>query len=109
MGDLLKNTPVNITNSATETTICTGASIASTVLSILICNEETTDDGTFSIRVKDNSNSDTAYYIYKDQSLPSTATFEHTDKITLMPNDTLTCISSAGQVFCILVNYLEQT
>ena len=108
MGDVLKNQPT-VVSSTTDTAICTGASIASTVLSILICNEETTDDGTFSIRVKDNSNNDTPYYIYKDQSLPSMATFEHTDKITLMPNDTLTCISSSGQVFCILVNYLEQT
>ena len=109
MGDILKNQPTNISSSTTETTICTGANIGCTVLSFTICNDETDDDGTFSIRVKDYSTSNTPYYIYKDQSLPRTSTFEHTDKIILMPNDTLTITCSANQVYNILVSYLEQT
>ena len=108
MGDILKNQPT-VVSSTSETTICTGASITSTILSVLICNESTSTNGTFSIRVKDNSNSDTAYYIYKDIALPAKGTFEHTDKIVLMPSDVLTIISSSGQTHCCFVSYLEQT
>jgi len=108
MGDVLKNQPT-VVSSTTDTAICTGASIASTVLSLLICNESTSTNGTFSIKIRDNSNSDTAYYIYKDVTLPAKGTFEHTDKIVLMPSDTLRIISSSGQTHCCFVSYLEQT
>ena len=108
MGDIFKNQPT-VVSSTSETTICTGASVSSTILSFLICNESTATSGTFSIRVKDNSNSDTAYYIYKDIALAAKGTFEHVDKIVLMPSDVLTIISSSGQTHCCFVSYLEQT
>ena len=41
MGDLLKTTLNNVTNA--EVTVCTGASVASTVLSVTICNEESAE------------------------------------------------------------------
>ena len=106
MGDLLKTTLNNVTNA--EVTVCTGASVASTVLYVTICNEESADDGTFTMQVKDDR-SGTGYLIYNDQSLPSLSTFEHSDKIVLLPNDTLVVSSSSGQDFDVIVSYLEQT
>ena len=84
MGDLLKTTLNNVTNA--EVTVCTGASVASTVLSVTICNEESADDGTFTMQVKDGG-SGTGYLIY----------------------NTLVVSSSSGQDFDVIVSYLEQT
>ena len=106
MGDLLKTQLSNVTEAAV--TVCTGASITSTVLSVTICNEEAADPGTFSMQIQDGG-SGTGYFIYKDQALPSYATFEHSDRIVLMNADTLVIDSSAGQDFDVIVSCLEQT
>jgi hypothetical protein len=106
MGDLLKVQFATVTNA--DTTVCTGASIASTVLSVSLCNTEAADDGTFDMRVRDGGSGD-GYYIYKTQSLPSESTFIHNDKIILMTTDTLVVNSSSGQDIDIVVSYLEQT
>ena len=110
MGDLLKSQYTNIADSATDTVICTGASVASTVISLLICNIEASTDATFTLTVVDNSNSNTVSIIYEDQSLPAKATFEHTSKITLMPSDTLKFqLGDGTQSANIVCSYLEQT
>ena len=105
MGDLLKVQFGTVTNA--DVTVCTGASIASTVLSVSLCNTEAADDGTFDMRVRDGGSTD--YYIYKTQSLPSEATFIHNDKIILLPSDILVVNSSSGQDIDVVVSYLEQT
>ena len=105
MGDLLKVQFGTVTNS--DVTVCTGASIASTVLSVSLCNTEAADDGTFDMRVRDGGG--TEYFIYKTQSLPSEATFIHNDKIILLPSDILVVNSSSGQDIDVVVSYLEQT
>tara|TARA_R110000824_G_scaffold373105_1_gene563352 strand:- start:591 stop:923 length:333 start_codon:yes stop_codon:yes gene_type:complete len=110
MGDLLKSTYTNIANSVTDTVICTGASVTSTVISLLVCNIEASTDATFTLTVVDNSNSNTVSIIYEDQSLPAKATFEHTSKITLMPSDTLKLqLGVSDQSANIVCSYLEQT
>ena len=105
MGDLLKVQFGTVTNA--DVTVCTGASIASTVLSVSICNTEASDDGTFDMRVRDGGSTD--YYIYKTQSLPSESTFIHNEKIILLPSDILVVNSSSGQDIDVVVSYLEQT
>ena len=106
MGDLLKVQFATVTQN--DTVVCTGASVASTVLSVSICNTEASDDGTFDMRVRDDGAGE-GYYVYKTQPLPSEATFIHNDKIILLPNDTLVVNSSAGQDIDVVVSYLEQT
>jgi len=110
MGDLLKSTYTNLADNNTNTTICTGANVASTVISLLICNVEASTDATFTLTVVDSDNSNAVSIIYEDQSLPAKATFEHTSKITLMPSDTLKFELGANtQSANIVCSYLEQT
>jgi len=106
MGDLLKVQFATVTN--TDVTVCTGAAVSCTVLSVSLCNTEAADDGTFDMRVRDGGAGD-GYYIYKTQSLPSEATFVHNDKIILLPTDILVVNSSSGQDIDVVVSYLEQT
>jgi len=108
MGDLLKAQFVTITDGS-KTTVCTGASIASTILSVTLCNEHATNAETFDMIVSDSSNSNEEYLIYKDQSLPGYATFEHSDKIVLLQNDTLKIDPGSAGEIDVFVSYLEQT
>lgn len=80
-----------------------------TVLSVTLCNTETADDADFDLYIRDDNGS-SIYYIYKSQSLPSLATFEHTAKFVLLDTDTLNCVLSAdSQDIDVIVSYLEQT
>ena len=112
MGDLLKVAFATITqasgNASGVDQVLTGASIASTVLSVSLCNTHATNDETFSMSVKDGDS--TEYFIYAIQSLPGGSTFIHNDKIILMTGDTLNVVSpSASADIDVVVSYLEQT
>ena len=112
MGDPLKVAFATITqatgNSSGQDLVLTGASIASTVLSVSLCNTHATNDETFSMSVKDGDS--TEYFIYAIQSLPGGSTFIHNDKIILMTGDTLNVVSpSASADIDGVVSYLEQT
>ena len=107
MADTLKGTKHQLTGTS-EVTIVTSANVGTTVLSITLCNTESADDCSFSLRVKDNGSTD--YFIYDTQSLPSYSTFVHNAKTCLMPNDTITAnLDDSNQVVDVYVSKLEQT
>ena len=108
MGDLLKNKfGIAKTNSAYEETVGSGETW--TVIAITICNTESNDDATFDLFV-DTDGSGADAYIYKTQSLPSLATFEHTSKIVLTTGQKLGFIATdANQDIDVFISYLEQT
>jgi len=108
MGDLLKSQFVTITDGS-STTVCTGANIASTILTVTLCNEHATNAETFSMSVIDSSDSNAEYFIYKDQPLPGYSTFEHSDKIVLDNGDTLKIDPGSAGEIDVYVSYLEQT
>ena len=111
MGDLLKVAFATITQSsgtaAGEDTVLTSASVGCTVLSISLCNTASNDE-TFSVSVKDGNT--TEYFLYHTQSLPALSTFIHSDKVALLPSDTLNVVSPSGTAdIDVIVSYLEQT
>jgi len=112
MGDLLKVAFATITqasgSSGGQDLVLTGASIASTVLSVTLCNTHASNDETFSMSVKDGDS--TEYFVYVTQSLPAASTFVHNDKIILMTGDTLNVVSPSGSAdIDVIISYLEQT
>jgi hypothetical protein len=112
MGDLLKVAFATITQASGtaggEDQVLVSASVGCTVLSISLCNTHGSNDETFSISVKDDNS--TEYFLYHTQSLPALATFIHSDKIALLPNDTLNVVSPSGSAdIDVIVTYLEQT
>ena len=85
-----------------------------TIVSITFCNQTTTDR-TFSLWINDADDqsgigANTDIFIYKDQSLPAKATFEHTSKIILSSgdNDLVADLDASGTVD-VVISYLEQT
>jgi len=110
MAERLINQPTTLTNTS-EIGICYGSSFQNcTVLSVIFCNNETDDDGTFDLRIMDSSDSNAHYYIYKDQPLPSKATFEHTDRIVLNAGDILKVkMGATGNNVTVVCFYLEQS
>jgi hypothetical protein len=112
MGDLLKVAFATITqatgNAAGQDLVLTGASVASTILSVTLCNTHASNDETFSMSVKDGDS--TEYFVYVTQSLPAASTFVHNDKIILMTGDTLNVVSPSGTAdIDVVISYLEQT
>ena len=112
MGDLLKVAFATITqasgSAAGEDQVLVSASVGCTVLSISLCNTHASNDETFSVSVKDGNT--TEYFLYHTQSLPALSTFIHSDKIALLPTDTLNVVSPSGSAdIDVIVTYLEQT
>ena len=87
MADILQSTVASVSNGA-ETAMTVAGSYDVTVLSFTICNNSTTAT-TIDVYIKDSSNSDKKYYLYKTLSLPGKSTFEHTAKVILDDNDDL--------------------
>jgi len=107
MADTLKGTKHQLTGTG-DVTIATSANVGTTILSVSLCNTESDDPCTFTLRVRDNGSAD--YYIYHTQSLPSYGTFVHNAKICLLPNDILVAnLDAASQVVDVYVSKLEQT
>ena len=116
MADTIKSN-MEHSNGTTEVKVLDGAgsNIIYTVISITICNTHATNDETFDLFINDvddtfGGGANDNFYIYKTQSLPALATFEHTSKISLKHNEELVFVqASAGTDVDILVSYLEQT
>ena len=109
MADTLENRIVT-ENDGHETALSTAGAWDTTILSFTLCNNADSTDTNLDIYIKDNSNSNTVYYIYKTLSLPAGATFEHTAKIVLDDNDVLyfDAVSTSAQIEGIC-SYLKQT
>ena len=107
MGDLLKN-KFGVTKTDTNYEETVGSGETWTVIAITICNTEDDDDATFDLYVDTNGSGADAY-IYKNQSLPADATFEHTSKIILTTGQKLGFVASANQDIDVFISYLEQT
>ena len=118
MADTIKSN-MEHSNGTTEVIILDGAgsNIVYTVIAITICNTRSGDDETFDLFINDVDNTfgegaNANFYIYKTQSLPALATFEHTSKISLKHNDELVFVigdNTNGEEVYIVVTYLEQT
>ena len=113
MADALKVAYATVTGTSgvgdSEDQILVASSATITVLSVTLCNTEASDDADFDLYIRDNNGSD-IFYIYKNQSLPSLSTFEHTSKIVLQDTDTLNCVLSAdSQDIDVIISYLNQT
>ena len=80
-----------------------------TILSFTICNNHATTDTTVDVYIKDSSNSDKFYYLYKTLSLPAKSTFEHTAKVILDDNDDLYYDPVASVQIEAVCSYLKQT
>ena len=98
------------TSNGSETALTIAGSFDVTILSFTICNNHATTDTTVDVYIKDSSNSDKKYYLYKTLSLPAKSTFEHTDKIILDDNDDLYYdpVSTSIQIEGVC-SYLKQT
>ena len=107
MADTLQSTVASVSNGA-ETALTVAGSYDVTILSFTICNNSTTDT-TIDVYIKDSSDSDKKYYLYKTLSLPSKATFEHSDKIVLDDNDDLYYDPVASIQIEAVCSYLKQT
>ena len=95
-------------NDGNETALTVAGSFDITVLSFTLCNNSTTDT-LLDIYIKDSSNSDKKYYLYKNISLPAQSTFEHTDKIILDDNDDLGFDPTVATQVEGICSYLKQT
>tara|TARA_R110002020_G_scaffold470800_2_gene696968 strand:- start:571 stop:915 length:345 start_codon:yes stop_codon:yes gene_type:complete len=114
MAETLKGVVKRLTGTGDVTLLEASGSVEYTILSITLCNQTTTDR-TFSLWVNDADNqsgigANTDIYLYKDQSLPAKATFEHTSKLILSSgaNDIVADLDASGTVD-VIVSYLEQT
>ena len=94
--------------STSAVAVTTAGSWTTTVLSLSICNITSTDI-TFDMYVTDNSNSNSAYYIHEDQSLPGPSTFMHDSKIVLEANDVVYIHTSANVATTVVASVLKQT
>jgi len=108
MADILLNHFASVSNGA-ETALTIAGSFDVTILSFTICNNHATTDTTVDVYIKDSSNSDKFYYLYKTLSLPAKSTFEHTDKIVLDDNDDLYYDPAASIQIEAVCSYLKQT
>tara|TARA_R100001039_G_C1791470_1_gene72872 strand:- start:82 stop:408 length:327 start_codon:yes stop_codon:yes gene_type:complete len=108
MADILLNHFASVSNGA-ETALTIAGSFDVTILSFTICNNHATTDTTVDVYIKDSSNSDKFYYLYKTLSLPAKSTFEHTDKIVLDDNDDLYYDPVASIQIEAVCSYLKQT
>ena len=107
MADILLNHFASVSNGA-ETALTIAGSFDVTILSFTICNNGASDT-TVDVYIKDSSDSDKKYYLYKTLSLPSKATFEHSDKIVLDDNDDLYYDPVASIQIEAVCSYLKQT
>jgi len=108
MADTLKGTKHQLTGTG-DVVLATSANVGTTILSVSLCNTESDDPCTFTLRVRDGGSGD-GYYIYHTQSLPSYGTFVHNAKICLLPSDTLEAnLDASSQVVDVYVSKLEQT
>ena len=109
MADILQSTVASVGNGA-ETALTVAGSYDVTILSFTICNNHATTDTTVDVYIKDSSNSDKFYYLYKTLSLPAKSTFEHTAKVILDDNDDLYYdpASTSIQIEAVC-SYLKQT
>ena len=107
MADILQSTVASVNNGA-ETAMTVAGSYDVTVLSFTICNNSTTDT-TIDVYIKDSSDSDKKYYLYKTLSLPGKSTFEHTAKVILDDNDDLYYDPVASVQIEAVCSYLKQT
>jgi len=107
MADILLNHFASVSDGA-ETALTIAGSFDVTILSFTICNNGASDT-TVDVYIKDSSNSDKKYYLYKTLSLPSKSTFEHNDKIVLDDNDDLYYDPVASIQIEAVCSYLKQT
>ena len=107
MADVLKTAMTIVNNTANETDVLTAASSHTyTVLSISICERAGADE-LFNLYIRDDAGS-TDYYIYDSQSLPSSATFIHSDKIVLLSTDVLSIKFDSAATAHVVISYLDQ-
>ena len=109
MADTLKTRYVE----STDTTVldCVPADVDSTktILSIVICNTDASDNAEFDLYYYNNS---TNIRIYNNQSLPALSTFIHDSKLIAMPNHEIKFVQSGGTTanpVHIITSYLDQT
>jgi len=118
MADTLKN-DMQISNAATEKSFATVPNSATqkhTIISVSLCNINTTTAHTFDMYVSDiagnHLSAGNPCRIYKTQTIPPKSTFIHSDKIVMEDRETLRItIDTGGSATDVHINcsYLEQT
>mgnify|MGYP003153431247 CR=1 FL=1 len=93
--------------SSATTVLTAGSGATITILSVALCNAAN-DDETFDMWVVPASTSDLIYH-YKDQSIPSKATFIHNDKIIMLTGDVLRFQTASASDIDIYISHLTQT
>ena len=115
MADTLKVTFNESTNTSTEhECVPTNVDSTKTVLSIIVCNTDASDDAEFDLYMfgTPTGGSSNNFRIYNNQSLPALSTFIHNSKIIVMPNEELRFIQSGSTTASpvhITTSYLDQT
>ena len=99
--------------SSSATEIITSGNWVTTILSITIC-DNSTNGNTFNLYIDPSGTATedadgTNTYLYAQQSLPGSSTFEHTDKIILHANDKLYIDMANTNQVCTTVTSLKQT
>jgi len=113
MADTLINKKL-YSSSSSAIALTDAGSWVTTVLSVVMCNTSSSSE-TFDLYIDPSGSSATGdaggtnTYIYKTQTLPSNATFEHTDKIILHANDILYAQFSSTGRKDIITSSLKQT
>jgi len=107
MADTLEHAYVNCLNTTAVVIINGDASTTYTILSLVFC--QTGADATFSLYRTDAGGSTNKTYIYKNQSIPHFATFEHSDKIILEASQELWVEVSGSTDLDVVASYLKQT
>ena len=107
MADVLKVKFTAVSNTNGETIICAAPSNDTvTILSITVCERAGADEA-FNLFARDGAGA-TDTYIYDSQSLPASATFEHTSKIVLESTDDLVIQFDSAATADVVVSYLQQ-
>ena len=107
MADVLKVTKNNITNTSGACFLDGVSGDSQTVISIILCEIAGADE-TFDI-THTTAGEGTPRYIYKSQSLPANATFEHTSKIVVDDTDEIWVSLSTGTGSVdVILSYLQQ-
>jgi len=107
MADTLEHAYANCTSTTAVVIINGDASTTYTILSLIFCQTGTA--ATFSLYRTDAGGSTNKTYIYKNQSVPSHATFEHTDKLVLEASQELWFEASGSTNLDVVASYLKQT